>query len=398
MDSAIFDELEQTFTEDGAVAAIDRLCTRLRDQRDYDGLFYALLLKKRHELGVSPIPTGPAQELPAAVHEPYEDAIRAAGRMVGQLYLDQGDIARAWMYFRMLGEPKPVADAIDKLQPGDGEDVQQLVEIAYHQGVHPRKGFELILKRFGLCNAITTASSQELAMAADVREYCVQRLVRALHQELLERLEAEIVRKEGLAPQASGGRQPPVRTVKELIAGRDWLFEDEFYHVDVSHLSAVVHMSIHLHRGEELDMSRELCAYGRRLSPRFQYPGDPPFEDQYRDYGVYLAVLAGDDVEAGLAHFQDKVEKADPESDGTRPAEVLVNLLLRLDRPAEALAAARRYLANVDSRQLTCPSITELCQRTNDYRTLKEVAREQSDPVHFMAGLIAGKEIGNSGG
>src|SRR5581483_5000710 len=142
------------------------------------------------------------------------------------------------------------------------------------------------------------------------------------------RLKADIVRREGSAPATD--------SVRELMEGRDYLFEDEFYHVDVSHLGAVVQMATHLPPGEELDMARELCAYGRRLSPRFQYPGDPPFEDQYRDYGVYLDTLAGKDVEAGLAHFRQKAETADPEQAGTRPAEVLVNLLLRLDRPKDA--------------------------------------------------------------
>ena len=36
-------------------------------------------------------------------------------------------------------------------------------------------------------------------------------------------------------------------------------------------------------------------------------------------------------------------------------------------------------------------SFTELCQRAGDYNTLAEVAREQGDPVHFLAGLIAQK-------
>jgi hypothetical protein len=148
-------------------------------------------------------------------------------------------------------------------------------------------------------------------------------------------------------------------------------------------------MSIYLCPGEELNKARELCEYGQRLSPRFRYATEPPFDDQYRDYGIYLASLAGDQVEEAIAHFRAKVDKADPETDGTRPAEVLVNLLLRLDRPEEALAVARRFLASADQRPLTCPGITELCQRTKDFKTLAEVAREQGDPVHFVAGLIA---------
>jgi hypothetical protein len=384
MDPALFDELESTFNDAGPEAAIDRLCTTLRDRKDYSGLFYALLLKKRHELGVSPVPTGPAQDLPEETHVPYEDAIRDAGRLVGGLYLEEGNIPQAWMYFRMLGEPGPVAQALDQVRPGEGEDVQPLVEIAYHHGVNPKKGFDLVLERFGICSAITMTSGHEFPHGPEVREYCVKRLVRALYHELGERLKADIVRREGSAPAAA--------TVRELMAGRDYLFEDEFYHIDVSHLGSVVQMSALLPRCEELALARELCEYGQRLSPRFQYPGDPPFEDQYCDYGLYLATLAGDNPEEGIAHFRAKADNADPDTAGTRPAEVLVNLLLRLDRPAEALAVARRHLANVDSRQLSCPGLTELCQKTHDFRTLADVAREQGDPVHFMAGLLAAQE------
>jgi hypothetical protein len=99
----------------------------------------------------------------------------------------------------------------------------------------------------------------------------------------------------------------------------------------------------------------------------------------------------GENVEEGLAHFRAKVEKADPENDGTFPAEVLVNLLLRLGRPAEALAVARRHLTGATGRPLSCPGIVELCQQAGDYAALAEVAREQGDPVHYLAGMLARK-------
>src|SRR5438105_2356507 len=108
MDSTAYDAIERTLRDKGGAAAIDRLCQELRDKGDYANLFYALLMKKRHELGVSPLPTGPAQELPEAVHAQYEDAIREAGRLVGKLYLDSGLIPQAWTYYRMLNEPAPV--------------------------------------------------------------------------------------------------------------------------------------------------------------------------------------------------------------------------------------------------------------------------------------------------
>jgi hypothetical protein len=394
MDQAIFDELQQMLAENGPDAAIDQLCVTLRENKDYANLFYALLLKKRHELGVSPLPTDASQNLPAEAHAPYEEAIRAAGRSVGRLYLEEGDIPRAWMYFRMLGEPEPVAQALETYQfkpredrASDGDDAdadlrQQLIDIAFNQGVHPRKGFDWILENYGICSTITTVTSHQ-GMPADLREYCIKGLVRALYDQVGQRLAEEITRHEGKAPTTP--------SVHELIAGRDWLFGEDCYHVDTSHLSAVVQMSIELPPSPELDLARELCEYGERLCPRFQYPGYPPFEDQYHDYGTYLNVLAGVNTEAGLEHFRAKVEKTDPQKDGTLAAEVLVNLYLRLKRPGDALAVARRYLAGAGEVPRSCPSIAELCKQANDFHTLSEVAREQGDPVHFMAALLAAK-------
>jgi len=387
LDAAVFDDLKDALADRGPAAAIDRLCQVLREQKDYSSLFYALLLKKRYELGVSPVPTGSAQDLPEETHELYEEAIRQAGREVGQLYLEAGDIPKAWIYFRMLGENQPIYEALNQYQPRESDDIQQLVDIAFHQGVHPRKGFDLLLERYGICSAITMVGSQEMGMPPDVRDYCIRRLVRALHAELCQRLKAEIMHHDGSAPDVS--------SVRELMAGRDWLFQEDFYHIDISHLSAVVQMSIFLSQGEELRLARELCDYGKRLSPRFQSPGESPFENQYQDYAIYLAALDGEAVEQAIDHFRAKADHADPENEGTRPAEVLVNFLVRLGQTEEALRVARQHLASVNHRPLNCPSLVELCQRTKDFNALAEIAREQGDLVHFMAGLVAASKNEN---
>jgi hypothetical protein len=383
MDQAIFDELQSTLAGAGPKAAIEKLCDALRAGKDYNNLFYAMLLKARHELGASPVPMGASQDLKPEMHQPYENAIREAGRLVGNLVLQEGNIPHAWAFFRMLGETEPVAKAIENYVPKEDEDLQPIIDIAFHQNVLPKKGFDLILERYGICSSITILSGHEFPAGTDTRDYCIKRLVRALYDELRARLVAEITRTQQFEPKA--------QSVAELIQGRDWLFADEFYHIDVSHLSSVVQMAANLGKCEELELARELCQYGQRLSPRFQFNSDPPFENQYRDYAVYLGILAGDQVEEGLAHFRAKAEQADPETVGTYPAEVLVNLLLRLDRPHEALAVARRFLANTDESRLSCPTIVDLCQRTDSFDTLAEVARAQNNPVHFLAGLLAAK-------
>jgi hypothetical protein len=378
------DDLQQALRDGGPAAAIDRLCVRLREDRDYRSLFYALLMKRRQELGVSPIPTGPAADLPSSVHAPYEEAIREAGRLVGNLYLDEGNVAEAWFYFRMLGEPEPVARALEKRVPAEDEDLQPLVHLAFYEGLSPKKGFDWILERYGICNAITTLGSQELPHPPEVKRYCVARLVRALYNELRDRLVADIERREGKQPAQGDG--PP--SIRRLITEHETLFADGFAHIDVSHLSSVVQMSINLEAGEELNLARELCAYGELIPKQFQYNSDPPFDDVYRDYGVYLSILAGDHVEEGLAHFRAKADNADPETVGTYPAQVLVNLLLRLGRTKDALEVARRHLTTADARQLSCPGVLELCQRAGDFGAFAAAAREQGDAVHYLAGLI----------
>ncbi len=380
----IYDDLKQTVEKNGAAAAIDKLCQELRDQKQYGSLFYALLMKKRHELGVSPLATGSNQDLPAKVHQDFEDGIRTAARTVGQLYLEEGNIPQAWGYFRMLGETEPVFQALDQINPRQDEDTHPLVDIAFHQGVHPKKGFDWILSRYGICSAITTlgGGGGELPFGPDVKAYCVKRLIHALHDELVERLKGEITRRQGFIPTG--------KTVSELMAGRDWLFEDECYHIDISHLSSVVQMSTQIEPCDDLKRARELCAYGKKLSPRFQFQADPPFENQYHDYDIYLSILTGEDVAGGLAHFHKKADEADPDTIGTYPAEVLVNLLLRLNRPKEALEVARKHLARLCETRLSCPSLVDLCQQTGDYQALAEISMEQGNPVNYVAGLIAG--------
>jgi hypothetical protein len=390
MDPALFDQLDSTLRHEGPGPAIDRLCQALRAAGDYNSLFYALLMKKRHELGVNPLPTGPAHDLPARAHADYEEAIRSAAREVGKLHLEAGNIPQAWVYFRMIEEPEPVRAALDRYEPGDDEDLQPLVQMAFYEGVHPKKGFDWVLSRYGLCSAITTASG-ELPHAEGDKQYFVRSLVRALYAELHGRLVADIEHRTGSRP--DGADEPTDRpgAIRKLLEGRDWLFEDEAYHIDTSHLSSVVQMSMHLAPCPELDMARELCLYGSKLSGRFLGEEGPPFDCGYADYAVYLSILAGDEVEKGLAHFRRKADEADPEEVGTYPAEVLVNLLLRLGRGPEAVEVARKHLAraSAEGRQFTCPNLNELCQHFGAYAELAEVAREQNDVVHFLAGRIA---------
>ena len=381
IDAALFDRVQAALAA-GPIAAVEKLCEELRAAEDFQNLFYALLLKKRVELGVSPFPTGPATDLPPETHEVYEDTIRSAGRLIGSEYLSRGDIPKAWTFYRLIGEPEPIKDALAKYQPGPDDDTYPIVEVAWQHGLLPTKGFDLILDRNGVCSAITMVSSSDLSSNPDLRTYCVQRLIRALHEQLVERIRGDL--------QARGIDVPASASVSEMIVGREELFADDLYHIDTSHLSSVVQMAMQLPKCPELDLARELCVYGERLSPTLKGDNDPPFDDTYADYKKYLDVIAGVDVEAGLSHFQAKLPAAAAE--GYRfPAEVVVNLLLKVNRLPEALDVAKQYLADGDDRQMSCPGLSELARRAGAFEVLAEAAKAKADPVNYLAGLIAAK-------
>jgi len=371
----VYSRLARTIATSGKLAAVDELCEDLRRLEDYHALFYAMLMHKRVELGVSPFPTGPSSELPAEIHEEYENAIRIAGRTVGAIYLEHGQFDKAWFFYRMLGEPQTIIDAIDRFEVLPETDCQSAIDIAFYQNVHPKKGFEIVVSRFGICSAITAFSSHDFAGDTGSKLACIALLVRSLHAQLRERLLNELV--------ARGESAPENGTVAQLMLDRAWLFEDGSYHIDTSHLSSVTQMALELIAGPEVAMARDLCWYGEHLADHFRHDTDSPFEKGYADYRRILEIYDGVDVDTNLAYFRDKIEPAIPDGN-TLPAEVMVNLLLRLNRAPEAVTLAKQYLAEV-ARPMMCPGVYELCRDAGDFAGLAEMAKRRGDGVTYLA-------------
>ena len=376
--------LETSLNQEGPGAAIERLIEDVEAAGDYRLLLDALLLKARHELGLPLIQVGRLSDLPEPDRTRFEERYVEALRHVGGKLLETDNIPAAWPYFQAIGEPGPVAEAIDRLQPSDDQElIARLIEVAFHQGANITRGFELILENHGACSAIT--SLEQLAPADDaIRASCVERLIRHLHEQLVDNLRHDIARR--------GQPRPPAEaTIAELVAERDWLFSDESYHIDVSHLSTVVRWSVMATDPEALDLAIDLTEYGRRLSPRLQYEGTPPFERVFDDHRIFLKAIRGRDVDEAIDHFRAKFAdvKATPDDpESTLPAQALVNLLWRLNRGDEAIDVAERELATIPESMLVCPPLAELCQRAGRMDRLAEIAGRTNQPVHFLAARI----------
>lgn len=380
-----FPGLDASLESGGPAQALDRLVEDLETAGDYRLLLDALLLKARFELGLPLIQVGRYAELPEADRQRFEELYIQALRHVGSRFLEAGDVPTAWAYFQAIGEPGPVSQALETCEtPEDPDKLGRLIDVAFHQGANPARGFEWILRHYGPCSAITSLEQLGPADPA-VRASCIGLLVRHLHEQLAENIRADVVRRG--QPQSPDGA-----SLADLIAGRDWLFSDDAYHTDVSHLTTVVRWSVMATDPEILRLAVDLTEYGRRLSPRLQYDSTPPFERTFEDHHVYLKALVGRDVDQAVDHFRAKLgEPGTPGEEGpedTLPAQVLVNLLLRLDRRDEAVEVASTHLLQIPDAMLSCPSIAELCQRAGRLDRLAEVAVRTNHPVHYLAARL----------
>jgi hypothetical protein len=179
--------------------------------------------------------------------------------------------------------------------------------------------------------------------------------------------------------------------IRDLIEGRPWLFADEGYHIDVSHLSAVVRSSTIVKEPELIALAADLTEYGCRLSARLVFEGHPPFEHIFEDHRAYLRALLGHDAEAALARFRAKVNNGKRDGDAEYAAvaaQVLVNLLVSAGRMDDAIEVARVHLADLPEAVLACPTVAQLCDRAGQQARLAQISRERGDLVGFATGLL----------
>ncbi len=382
MPPTVFAWIEELLQSGNTDAAFEELVERFRREKQYRLIFDARMMKKRLDLGLPLVSLPALGDLPDAARQPYQDTYIQTAREVGELFLADGDIPGAWTYFRAIGDAKPVIEALETFDvpepdtPEQQDRLSSTVQVAYQEGVHPRKGFELILKHYGICRGITMFSGYP---QHEGRDESLRLLVRTLHAELVSNLKRAISKVEGTAP--------ATESVAELIASRGWLFENNATYTDTSHIVSVLRLSTELKDKDTVRLVVELADYGSALGSMFEHEDDPPFEG-YDDRGLYLRALLGENVDQAVSHFEKKIARFDRNHYGTRPAEVLIQLLSRVGRYGEAINVHRRHLADGVPEDPSCPTLLQLCEMSGDFEELKRVALERSDTLSYMAALL----------
>jgi hypothetical protein len=259
---------------------------------------------------------------------------------------------------------------------------EEVVEIALFQGLSPVKGLSMYLSSHGTCSTITAFDQVSMQLPVDARRKCAEVLVRKLYADVRENVQHDVSRRQPM--------NPPGQNLRELIGGREWLFADDSYHIDVSHLNSVVRFARFLDVGSpELQEALQLAQYGSRLAQQYQYAGNPPFDDFYPAHIQFFKALLGDDREQALAYFRSRIGDDVAETDNQMAAYVLVDLLQRLGRRDEALELACKYLAeSADEFGLSLP---ELCAESGRLDLLLALSRKKDDIVNFAAALIGNR-------
>ena len=288
------------------------------------------------------------------------------------------------MYLRPVAERREAAELLRPIEATE-ENLDELVEVLLQEGVDVARGFGLVLEHYGTCNAITTFDSVVTQLSPEDQRKAAEQLVEHLHGELLATVRADIAQQQGDEPAES--------TLAELVADRDWLFGEHSYHVDTTHLSSVVRCARQLDEPRLLALALDLTAYGRQLHSQFQYQGDEPFGDLYPSHALFFQALLGQTVDEAIDYFQQRARSLDVAEHGTAPVETYIDLLARVGRPQEAIAAHLELMpADMPSLGIA-PTLLELSRQAGDYQAMIQHCQRQDDLLGFATGLLCSPTV-----
>jgi hypothetical protein len=382
MSALTINKLEELISQGNLSELFNTYAEQLTNNKDYHTLFDLQMLKKKNELG---LPLGNPtvfKDVTAEHRKEFEATYTSEARRIGQLFLDDHKFPDAWLYFRILGDIDPVYQALEQLPlPKESCDqTDELIQLAVYQKVHPVRGLQMMLATSGMCNTVTACDQVFHDLTSEQRQGITKILVQEMYAELVKVLQRDIKKKVPLLP-------PGKLSLEELITGRDWLFEDNNYHVDVSHLNAVVRFSRSLSRHHpELEMARELALYGSHLAAGLQYTGEIPFVDFYPAHLAYFQVVMEQNTDEGLAYFEQQLTNEPDSIDQQLIAYVLVDLYVRVNKIDLATQVANKHLTNL-TRDAGF-SFKEFCLQHHRYTDLLSHATEHQDPFLFLTAKL----------
>lgn len=379
MSDSLFEQLQASMENGGVDAVLEQLITGLKEEKKYHELFEALKMQVRHSIGLPLLYGESGDELEESQRTALEDGLINACRQVGMGLLEEGRISEGYMYMRPVGDRQAVKELLDQVEAGDN-NIDELVEVLLQEGVDVERGFQIVLDSYGTCNSITTYETVVAHKSKTDQRKVAQLLLDHVHTELLNNVKSDIAQR--------SESEPKETTLESLVADREWLFGEHAYHIDTTHLASTTRFSRILEEEASLRKALDLTYYGRMLNSQFQYEGDEPFTDIYPDHALYYQALLGENIEEALTHFKRKANDVPRNQWGTLAVEVYIDLLNRVGRIDEAIAATAELIQPGERTGGLAPSLLELCEAKGDYSQLVESCRGANDVLGFATGLM----------
>ena len=371
--------LESHFEQGGVDQVLDFLEQRFRVEHSYFKLFEVLKMRCRHRLGLS-LTYGPESEsLTEPQQRQLEDGLLAACRDVGTQLMHHGQLAEGWMYLHPVGD-RDLNESLIRSLTVTEDNLETILEIAFHQAAAPSYGYQLLIEHFGTCNAITTFDTQAHRFEKHQQQAMAEMLVQQLYRELCLSLVSVLERERQTATEPNH--------LTAILAEHPWLIEGGAFHIDTTHLASVMRIARVIEKPAELMKALELANYGHRLHPDFQYPSAPPFEDTYPDHAHFFRALLGQRVDEAVAHFRAKCESVDPNQHGTVAWETLANFLTRVGRRSEAIKVVADHVIGHNEPLGIAPQLLDIPETSDQWREVQNVCTIQGDLLGTAVAML----------
>ena len=372
MSETTFEKFEALLSNNGTDAAIEMLCKQFESDGDYFQLFEILKLRCRHRLGLSLLPTS-ANDAGDKIDQ-LESGLLDACREVGTLLFRAGKPDEGWVYLQPVGDQELAKRLLMEI-PVTQENQDLIIDLGLGQNIAPAYAFEIMLKAFGTCNAITTIDVQanQGRFSAGDLEAIAEILVKFFYEDVLTSVRKDVANRTETADTNS--------TLGELLSQHPWLVTETGHHVDATHLNSIMRIARSVQSQEHFRMAKDLCRYGQRLADDFKYASDPPFESTYEDHEPFFSGLLNENTAAAIEHFEKKL--ADCEAyDKTNVAEVFVAWLVRIGRNDLAFDVSLEHVVGKEAMGIA-PSIVEIANTPELKQRLIEHFQSTGDLLGF---------------
>ena len=376
-----FQQLQQITETKGIDSGLDFLEQHVRRNKEYAQLFEVLKMRVRQRMGLPLLYSRTPDDLDESDQRKLENGLLAACREVGTLFFKQSEFVRGWNYLQPVGD-RVLNEKLIRAVKVDEQNTDDLIDIAVAQGAAPGYGFQMLLQRYGTCDAITTFDQTAANHDLDCQRTMAAALLNHLYDELVGNLITV------LPELKSDSNQPPSLAT---ILDSGILDAENSCVIDATHLASVVRIARILQDSTSLQKAHELSRFGDGLPDEVKYPGQVPFEDVFPDHLHYYSAVLGQDVDSAVEHFRKKTEQHDARQHGGVVIETFVELLARVGRDDQAIDVMVDQLLGKYPLLGIAPEPHALAKTEAQQLKLLEHYRGESDLLGFGQTLLSSK-------